>query len=279
MTPKRFFGPTYFTANALLFIRALLGARRDGRPGPATAGPLLAHAAPTVLLASLYVRRRGRTSAELPWLRAAVLAGTALSALGPAPRRARAAQTALAGVVGTEAYIRWYSVLGRRHSPPLDVGQTFPGDVAFVGHDGAPVTGSDLRGRPTALFFYRGNWCPLCVAQVGEMAERWQELEALGADVALVSPQSDEQTAALAARFGVGFRYLRDPDLHAARRLGLVHEGGVPPGLPGYDPDTVFPTVVVLDAAGRILMSDQTDNYRVRPEPETILAALRIAAA
>jgi hypothetical protein len=36
----------------------------------------------------------------------------------------------------------------------------------------------------------------------------------------------------------------------------------------------VFPTAIVTDAEGRILLADQTDNYRVRPEPFTFLAAL-----
>jgi hypothetical protein len=35
-----------------------------------------------------------------------------------------------------------------------------------------------------------------------------------------------------------------------------------------------MPTVVVTDAGGRILFADQTDNYRVRPEPSTFLAVL-----
>ena len=45
----------------------------------------------------------------------------------------------------------------------------------------------------------------------------------------------------------------------------------------GYEADTVLPTAVVTDASGRILLSDQTDNYRVRPEPETFLAILDAA--
>ena len=42
-------------------------------------------------------------------------------------------------------------------------------------------------------------------------------------------------------------------------------------------PDTVMPTVVVTNANGTILFSDQADNYRVRPEPDIFLAILRRA--
>lgn len=39
----------------------------------------------------------------------------------------------------------------------------------------------------------------------------------------------------------------------------------------GYDSDTVMPTVIMTDATGKILFADLTDNYRLRPEPETFL--------
>ena len=43
----------------------------------------------------------------------------------------------------------------------------------------------------------------------------------------------------------------------------------------GYASDTVMPTVVITAPGGRILWADETDNYRVRPEPDTYLAVLR----
>jgi len=39
----------------------------------------------------------------------------------------------------------------------------------------------------------------------------------------------------------------------------------------GYDSDTVLPTAILTDQNGVILFTDQTDNYRVRPEPDTFL--------
>jgi len=159
----------------------------------------------------------------------------------------------------------------------LAVGATLPDDVRFVEHGRGPITAADLRGRPTVLLFYRGNWCPLCMTQVGEIAARWREIESLGAQVALVSPQDERHTRALARRHEVAFRYLRDDGLAAARRLGIANPDGTPAGMVGYESDTVLPTLVVTDADGRIVYADQTDNYRVRPAPETVLAALRAA--
>ena len=35
-----------------------------------------------------------------------------------------------------------------------------------------------------------------------------------------------------------------------------------------------MPTVIITEAGGRILWVDETDNYRVRPEPQTYLDVL-----
>lgn len=97
----------------------------------------------------------------------------------------------------------------------------------------------------------------------------------------MVSPQPLDETRALAERFGVTFRYLADPAASAAASLGIRHDGGVPPGVTqlGYEADTVFPTVIVIDESGTVVFSDQTDDYRVRPEPALFIAALDSARA
>jgi hypothetical protein len=69
---------------------------------------------------------------------------------------------------------------------------------------------------------------------------------------------------------------LIDTDNQLAETLGIAVRNGVPIGLPGgYAPDTVLPTLIVTNDKGTIVFSDQTDNYRVRPEPDVFLAILR----
>jgi peroxiredoxin len=232
------------------------------------------HALPGAYFANGFLRPTARTSPDLVGLQAATAIGAAAT-WRFARRHPVAATLAGAEVVGWLAYTRWYSRFGRASPPALAIGATLPDDLPFVEHHRGPIVAAELRGRPTVLLFYRGNWCPLCMAQIGEIAERWREVEALGAQVALVSPQDEAHTRGLAARHSVAFRYLRDDGLEAARRLGIVNTDGTPAGMIGYDSDTVLPTLVVTDAEGRIVYADQTDNYRVRPTPDTVLAALR----
>jgi peroxiredoxin len=174
-------------------------------------------------------------------------------------------------------YVFWYSRFGRIESTQLGVGNKLP-DFSLRDAEGNDVVSSDLAGSPVVLLFYRGNWCPLCMAQIREIVSRYQELDKLGIKVALISPQPDEQTKTLAGMHDVPFHFLVDAENQFAQSLGIAVEHGVPVGLPGgYNPHTVMPTVVVTNASGTIVFSDQTDNYRVRPEPDIFLAILRRA--
>ena len=104
--------------------------------------------------------------------------------------------------------------------------------------------------------------------------------EALGVNVVLVSPQDAAHSKRLADLLGVPYRFLVDEANRLAAQFGISVRNGVPLGLPGgHGPDTVMPTVVAVNAGGTIVYVDQTENYRVRPEPDLYLAILRRAGA
>jgi len=174
------------------------------------------------------------------------------------------------------AYLRWYSVFRGRDARLLEAGSPLP-EFRLETLDGHIVSSESFKAKPHLLLFYRGNWCPFCTAQVEELAAEYQRLEALGLSVVLISPQSIKKNQALAARFDVPMTFLRDRDNLAAKQLGILHKWGTPMGMQllGYDSDTVMPTVILTDAQGQVIYSDQTDNYRVRPEPAAFEALLR----
>ena len=174
------------------------------------------------------------------------------------------------------AYLRWYSVFTNRDARALRVGSELP-LFELESLDGQIVSSGDFRSKPHLILFYRGNWCPFCTAQIEELAASYRRLESMGVNVVLVSPQSNRKNQQLATRFEVPMTFLSDPSGKAAKQLGILHEWGTPMGLQalGYDSDSVLPTVILTDAQGRITFSDQTDNYRVRPEPEVFEALIR----
>ncbi|MCC6208580.1 MAG: AhpC/TSA family protein, partial [Gammaproteobacteria bacterium] len=142
---------------------------------------------------------------------------------------------------------------------------------------GSIINSSQLTDRPAILIFYRGNWCPLCVAQLKELVARYKEIVALGVRVAMISPQPHSDTVELARKHDMKFDFLSDEGNVAARALGIEHPNGLPMGIQmlGYDSDTVLPTVIITDRSGNIVWTHETDNYRIRPEPDIYLDILR----
>lgn len=225
----------------------------------------------------LFTVNPARTSRNLPGVLALTAAGGMLAALGWLSGGSTLATLyALGpGLGGSLLYVFWYSRLPRPVVSRLAAGERLP-EFELADAEGRPIASADLLGRPALWLFYRGNWCPLCMAQVKEIAARYRELDQRGVQVLLVSPQPAGHTRQLAARFEVPFRFLVDAGNRAAQALGIAAADGIPRGMEllGYDSETVLPTVLLTDARGRILWSDQTDNYRVRPEPDTFIRVL-----
>lgn len=226
-----------------------------------------------------------RTSARFPLLNilGAIGAGLALWAWANQQAPVIAPALAVGGWLGFILYAYWYSSYGRQPNAKLRVGAALP---AFTVTDanGASVSSARLTDKPAILIFFRGNWCPLCMAQVKEMAARYQDISALGVRVALISPQPHGNTIALSKKFGVKFDFLTDRGNAAARALGIEQSHGLPMGMQmlGYASETVLPTVIITDRNGKLIWTHETDNYRVRPEPDVYLEVLHrhgIAAA
>lgn len=244
-----------------------------------TWGGVLLVAAPFMLLISwiMVFKNIARTSAHFPVLMALATVGVAMAVWGYLQGASvNAPILALIGWIGFIVYVYWYSSFGDRSSESLKVGHSLP--VFELRNVAGEMVGSaSLLDKPTIWIFYRGNWCPLCMAQIKELVAEYQEIQELGVRVALISPQPHKFTTSLAKKFDVPFYFLTDEGNRAARLLGIAHEDGLPTGLQvlGYDSETVLPTVIITDAGGKVLWSHQTDNYRVRPEPALYLKVLR----
>lgn len=237
-------------------------------------GLVLASGVPLLFFAKLFLAPVARTGANLSWIPWAGAAGTALALYSTGVGLA-SVLAAVNGVVLALLYIHWYSRFEDRQPGPLAVGSLLP-ELSLTAMDGAPLQTAELTRKTALWMFYRGNWCPLCMAQIREVAAEYRRLNERGVEVYLISPQSQEHSRSLAQRFAAPMRFLTDPDNRAATRLGILAEGGLPLGMQllGYDSDVPMPTVFITAAGGRIVYSDLTSNYRVRPEPAEFLAAL-----
>ena len=277
---KGVFVGLYMTGNIALFLMAVYKFIA-GDNSLAWAGAALASGAVSCLFGLYYGGRLPRTTRHIPLLRVATMLGTVLAGIGFAygGQDQAASLPFLAALVlslaGTHAYLYWYSILERPAANALRLGETLPA-FDLTDETGQTVRIESLFGTALLLVFYRGNWCPLCMAQVRELADQCREFQQREVTVALISPQPQNKSTKLAMRLGVPFRFLVDPGGQAARKLGITHIAGLPLGLQifGYSTDTVFPTVIVTDKKGKIVFVDQTENYRMRPGLEVLLSVL-----
>ena len=170
------------------------------------------------------------------------------------------------------------------------------GDVApdFVLPDalGNAVALADLRAQgPVVLAFYRGAWCPYCNLEVQLLQQALPDIQALGATLVAISPQTPDNSLSLAEKHGLALPVLSDAGNAVARRFGLVFT--VPEALravydklgidiPAHNGDGSFelpvPGTYVVGRDGTIAFAYANVDYTRRVAVRDILAALRTAS-
>ena len=220
-----------------------------------------------------------RTSSRLPLIQVlslvgVVLVGYTLNAAGGPQTLSQFAALGLAGV--GIAFVLWFvwsfSSYGREKSKSIVKGRTLP-DMQLSRLDGSSVASSSFIGHKTLLIFFRANWCPFCMNQLKEVKKQAQVLKNLGVQVKFISNQGVEHSKKLAAQLDLPahFEILQDDELKAAKALGIEDMGGTPVGMSAYPGDTVMATAITLDEDGKVTFGDETDNYRVRPHPDSFI--------
>jgi len=161
-------------------------------------------------------------------------------------------------------------------------------DFTLQDHRGKTVSLADLRARGrVVLCFIRGRWCPFCVGQVEAMNRIAADIEMSGAQLAVISPQTVQQSFFMADQHKLGFPLLSDTGNRVARAFGLVYR--VPDyqqeiyrrafvNLPFANGDESWelpiPATYIVDRDGTILDAHADPDYTNRPEPAEIVSWL-----
>lgn len=98
-------------------------------------------------------------------------------------------------------------------------GQAAP-DFTLPDQHGDEVTLSELRGQPVVLYFYPRADTPGCTAQACGVRDHGADYEAAGARVIGISPDSVEDVAKFADKYGLGFTLLADAEHEVAESYG-----------------------------------------------------------
>jgi peroxiredoxin len=171
------------------------------------------------------------------------------------------------------------------------VGELAP-DVTLHAADGELVRLSSLwRRGPVVLVFFRGGWCTYC----NEHLRLWQmhlaELNALGATLVAVSPQSGENIHWTAGGNALDYQLLSDSSLAAANGFNIAFTlpaelidlyASVGTNVPVLNGNGLWvlpvPATYVIDRQGRIMYAHVEADYRDRAQPRDVIAAVKTLA-
>lgn len=241
-------------------------------------GVTVAAATVSIYFARLYLTRVPRTSPGLLGFSFSIFGATLYSIFQSYDQQMASAAPILGMLclAGWAAYVAWYSDLGDRSADRIKEGKKLP-RIELEDYNGKALSSDDWKGEKRLVIFYRGNWCPICTAQVKELGDFEKDFNELGVRITLISPQSHQKSVNHAKRVGLDYDFLVDVENRAAKTLGILAENGLPAGfqLLGYANDVPKPTTFVLDEHGKVIFADLTTNYRLRTRPEDILTALK----
>lgn len=169
----------------------------------------------------------------------------------------------------------------------LPVGATAP-SFELPDRNGKMVRSADLLalGRLVVSFF-RGRWCPYCIAELEALQAALPRFREAGASLVAISPQTVRQTDFLVDQHHPGFPVLSDAGNAVARSFGLVYE------VPAYlrelyqrsfinlplangDPswELPLPATYVLERDGTVLYAFADADSTRRAEPDEVLSVL-----
>jgi len=169
------------------------------------------------------------------------------------------------------------------------VGSRIPLSTAVLQSDGTATTlGQVLGGKPTVLIFYRGGWCPFCTRHLAGLGAIVPDLTAAGWQIVALAPDQPTVLAAAIAQGDGGIRRLSDADGTAMRAFGVAYhvDDATAATLKGYEIDLEaaagnnhrwlpVPSVFLVTAEGEIHFAHADPDYKVRMDPQAILAAAK----
>jgi peroxiredoxin len=169
----------------------------------------------------------------------------------------------------------------------LPVGALAP-QFELLDFTGKLVRSADLLSLgPLVLSFFRGRWCPYCATELEAWREHLAEVRDRGALFVAISPQTQRHNDFTADRHSLTFPVLSDPGCEVAARFGLVytaplymqkHYRSILVNIPFVNGDESWrlpiPATFVVGQDGTVLFAEGHADFRVRPEPGAVLAAL-----
>jgi peroxiredoxin len=171
---------------------------------------------------------------------------------------------------------------------PIKVGERVP-DALLGNQVGKSVRlRSVLRGKPTVIIFYRGEWCPFCNAHLSELAAIEGDVRKRGYQIIAISPDISSELAKMAEKDHLTYKMFSDSTAEAMRKFGVafrVDDETYTKYRDSYHIDLErssgqthhilpVPSVFIVDKSGKIIFAHANADYKVRLKGLEILSAI-----
>jgi peroxiredoxin len=169
----------------------------------------------------------------------------------------------------------------------LPVGAMAP-EFELSNFNGKPISLADMLSfGPLVVKFFRGRWCPYCATELEAWRDLHPRLRERGALLVAISPQTVRQNDFMAGQHELPFPVLSDPGCTVAEQFGLLwtlpetlraYYRSIFVTIPFINGDQSWrlpvPATFVVGQDSRILFAEAHADFRVRPEPEEVLAVV-----
>jgi len=159
--------------------------------------------------------------------------------------------------------------------------------------DGNDVSSAALLVKgPLVVTFYRGVWCPYCNIELQAINEVLREIQAYGANVVAISPQTPVNSRKSVRTNELGFPVLSDVNGQTGADFGLRFAlpdylvelyKNLKNDLPAFNNDPGWtlpmPARYVIGQDGIVLYSEVNPDYTRRPDPSDMFPVLEKATA
>src|SRR5947209_16503575 len=105
----------------------------------------------------------------------------------------------------------------------LPVGARAP-EFTLPDQNGNQISAADLRAHgPIIISFFRGRWCPFCVAEIEAWRDWLPRVQESGATLIAISPMQLRHNFFMADQHRLAFPVLSDAGNQVARQFGLAY--------------------------------------------------------
>ena len=170
----------------------------------------------------------------------------------------------------------------------LPVGAKAPEFALQDAISGKLIHSSDLLAvGPLVISFFRGRWCPYCMTELETWRDLYPQVRENGALFVAISPQAVRQNDFTVQQHTLQFPVLTDPGSTLAEKFGIAYTvpefhqryyRSILVNVPYVNGEASWrlplPAVFVVKQDGTIAFAQAYADFRVRPEPQDVLAAL-----